>query len=163
MDHVNRFDSRTTYRLIRAEYAVALVVCSALFLTHLGEVRWLPAVALFVYIDVIGYLPGAWAFHRARGAPISRVYYVLYNTMHSLVTQAVVAGLWAWFIGPEWALLMLPIHLCGDRAIFGNFLKPFSVPFEPAPVPAFQEFTRRLPGAATDDVAPRVQSAVGAP
>ena len=66
-------------------------------------------------------------------------------------------------IGPEWALLMLPIHLCGDRAIFGNFLKPFSVPFEPTPVPAFQEFTRTLSGAAAGDVRHRVRSGAGAP
>jgi hypothetical protein len=134
MDHVNRFESRTTYRLLRAEYAVVLVVASVLLLIHLREVRWIPAIALFAYVDVIGYLPGAIAYKRAGGGRISKVYYVLYNIMHSFVTQAAVAGLWAWLIGPEWALLVLAIHLCGDRAIFGNFLKPFSVPFEPAPI-----------------------------
>ena len=144
MDAANRFESRTTYRLLQAEYAVALVVCVVLFLTHLGEIRWIPAVLLFVYIDLIGYLPGALVYRRSGGRPISRIYYVLYNTMHSFVTQAVVAGTWALLIGPEWALLVLPIHLCGDRALFGNFLKPFSVPFEPEPLPAFQEFTRVL-------------------
>ncbi|MBI1758710.1 MAG: hypothetical protein HYR62_05740 [Actinobacteria bacterium] len=133
MDHVNTFESRTTYRLLRAEYGVALAVCGTLLLRHLGEIRWVPAVVLFGYIDLIGYLPGAIAYRRSRGAPIGRRYYVLYNLMHSVVTQAVVAGLWAWWVRPEWALLVIPIHLCGDRAIFGNFLKPFSVPFEPGP------------------------------
>lgn len=161
MDHVNRFETTTTYRLLRAEYAVALLVCVVLFVRHLHEVHWLPALVLFTYIDVVGYLPGAVAHHRAAkaGRPgpqtsiaprrpavirIPRRYYVLYNTMHSLVTQAVVAGLWVLLAGPEWALLALPIHLCGDRALFGNFLKPFGVPFEPAPTAAFEEFLRAL-------------------
>ena len=39
---------------------------------------------------------------------------------------------------------MVPIHLCGDRAIFGNFLKPFSVPFEPEKVPEFAAFQQML-------------------
>ena len=34
----------------------------------------------------------------------------------------------------------LPIHLFGDRALFGNFLKPFAVPFEPHEDPAFARF-----------------------
>jgi len=151
MDHVNRFESQTTYRLLRAEYAVALLVSAGLFLWHIGEIRWLPAILLFVYIDLIGYIPGAIAFHRAKGGDIAKAYYVLYNTMHSFVTQAVVAGLWAWLVRPEWALLVIPIHLCGDRAIFGNFLKSFSVPFEPKPIRAFEEFQRLLAAARTTD------------
>jgi hypothetical protein len=148
MDHANRFESRVTYRLLRAEYGVALVVCSALFLWHVTEVRWLPALALFAYIDLIGYIPGAIAYRRARGAQIPKVYYVLYNTMHSFVTQAAVVGAWIYLAGFEWALLAVPIHLCGDRAIFGNFLKPFRVPFEPAVIPEFTEFDERATGRA---------------
>ncbi len=144
MDTLNRFDTRTTYRLIRLEYLVGLVVGIVLFAIHLGEVRWLPAVALFVYIDLIGYLPGAIAYHRSRTKDISRVYFVLYNTMHSLATQAAVVGLWALLIGWEWALLAIPIHLFGDRALFGNFLKPFAVRFEPVPHPAFVALEREL-------------------
>jgi hypothetical protein len=157
MDHINRFESRATYQLLRAEYLVALLVAVGLFLWHLGDVRWLSFVAFFLYIDVIGYLPGALAFHRSHGRPISRLYYVLYNTMHSFVTQAVVAGLWAWLVQPEWALLAIPIHLCGDRGIFGNFLKPFSVPFEPTPIRAFEEFQKLIllsPRAESDTVHP---------
>lgn len=144
MDHVNRFESRVTFRLLRLEYAVALVVCSALFLAHISEVRWWPAVVLFVYIDLIGYLPGAVAYRRAGEGEISRVYHVLYNTMHSFATQAAVLGVWAAVAGFEWAMLAVPIHLCGDRALFGNFLKPFGVRFEPVPVPGFVEFDRRF-------------------
>ncbi|MFF8725769.1 hypothetical protein ACF073_04680 [Streptomyces sp. NPDC015171] len=144
MDHVNRFETRTTFGLLRLEYAVALAVCSVLFLLHLSEVRWWAAVLLFVYIDLIGYIPGAIAYRRAEDGDIPKVYYVLYNTMHSLVTNAAVVGLWALVAGFEWALLAVPIHLCGDRALFGNFLKSFKVRFEPVRLPAFAEFERRL-------------------
>jgi hypothetical protein len=146
MDSANRFETRTTYRLIRLEYLIGLAVSLALLAVHLDEVRWLPAVALFVYIDLIGYLPGAIAHHRSATKQISKVYYVLYNVMHSLVTQSVVVGLWAWSIGWEWALLAIPIHLFGDRALFGNFLKPFGVRFEPEPHPAFARLEAALSG-----------------
>ncbi len=144
MDAVNRFDTRTTHALVRLEYGIALAACVALFVLHVGEVRWLPAVVLFVYIDLVGYLPGALAHHRAKGARISKTYYVLYNLMHSFATQAVVAGVWVLVAGWEWALLAIPIHLLGDRALFGNALKPFSVPFEPQPHPAFARLDREL-------------------
>lgn len=144
MDAVNRFDTRTTHALVRLEYGIALGVCVVLFVLHLGEVRWLPAVALFVYIDLVGYLPGAVAHHRAKGGRIPKVYYVLYNATHSFATQAAVAGAWALLWGWEWALLALPIHLLGDRALFGNALKPFSVPFEPAAHPAVTRRDREL-------------------
>jgi hypothetical protein len=143
MDSHNLFLTRTTYRWLRAEYAVALGVAVVLTLLHLDDIRWPVFVGLFVYIDLIGYLPGAVAYRRARGRPISRVYFGLYNAMHSMVSAAVVAGLWCLLAGPEWALLALPVHLCGDRAIFGNFLKPFGVSFEPVTHPAYQEFVTR--------------------
>lgn len=141
MDAVNRFDTRTTHLLMRLENLIALGVCVALFVIHLQDVRWLPAVLLFVYIDLIGYLPGAIAFHRSATKQIPRVYYVLYNTMHTFSTQFVVAGAWVLVFGWEWALLAIPIHLFGDRALFGNTLKPFAVSFEPAPHPAYVRFT----------------------
>lgn len=143
MDSHNLFATRTTYHLLRAEYAVALAVSVVLLLLHLGEVRWWAFAGLFGYIDLIGYLPGAVAWRRARGGAIRRTYFVLYNAMHSLLTAAVVVAVWCLAIGPEWALLALPIHLCGDRAIFGNFLKPFGLSFEPQTHPAYQEFVSR--------------------
>ncbi|QNP68953.1 hypothetical protein IAG44_05475 [Streptomyces roseirectus] len=146
MDARNTFDTPVTHRLIRAEYAVGLAVAAGFFLAHLSEVRWLPAVALFLYIDLIGYIPGAIAYHRSRDKKISKVYYVLYNTMHSLATQTVVALVWIWLAGAEWALLALPLHLFGDRALFGNFLKPFALDFEPVAHPAFQRFRSEYAG-----------------
>jgi hypothetical protein len=150
MDAKNTFDTRATYRLIRLEYGLGLVIAAAFFLTHLGEVRWLPAVGLFLYIDLIGYIPGAIAYHRSRDKRISRTYYVLYNVMHSLVTQTLVTLAWIGLWGAEWALLVIPIHLCGDRALFGNFLKPFALHFEPFAHPAFTRFRSEFDAAAAD-------------
>lgn len=144
MDHVNRFDSRTTLWLIRAEFGIALAVSFGLFVWNIGEVYWPTAILLFVYIDLIGYIPGLIAHLRSPDGEVSRVYYVLYNTMHSFITQAAVIALWTWLFGWGWALLAIPIHLCGDRSIFGNFMKPFDAPFEPKPIPAFVEFQRRV-------------------
>ncbi|MER7191245.1 hypothetical protein [Streptomyces flaveolus] len=137
MDAANRFETPTTFGLLRAEYCAGLALSAGLFLWHLDDVRWPVALALFAYIDVIGYLPGALAHRRADGGEIPRVYYVLYNTMHSWLTAGAVVALWAWLVRPEWALLAVPIHLCGDRGLLGNFLKPFAVAFEPEPHPAF--------------------------
>lgn len=137
MDAANQFESRATYRLIRLEYLAALGVCLYLFIDHISAVRWGPAIGLFLYIDLIGYIPGAVAYHRSRTKRISKAYYVAYNTMHSFLTQGAVIGLWMWLVRPEWALLAIPIHLAGDRSLFGNFLKPFSVTFEPTTHPAF--------------------------
>ena len=125
-------ETRATFAVLRVEHGLALVVCLALFVLHLGEVRWLPAVVLFAVIDVVGYLPGLVAHHRAGGERIAKAYYVLYNVMHSFATHAVVVAVWVLVAGWEWALLAIPIHLCGDRALFGSTLKPFAEPFEPA-------------------------------
>jgi hypothetical protein len=142
MDSHNLFLTRSTYRLLRAEYAVALIGSVVLAVVHFGDIRWPTFVGLFVYIDLIGYLPGAIAYRRSRGRAISRTYYLLYNSMHSLLSAGAVCGLWCLLVRPEWALLALPIHLCGDRAIFGNFLKPFGVSFEPVAHPAYQELVK---------------------
>ncbi|MEU7020192.1 hypothetical protein ABZ990_05990 [Streptomyces sp. NPDC046203] len=158
MDAANRFESRTTYRLLRAEYMVGLVISAWLLIAHWDEVRWPVAVGLFLYIDLIGYIPGAIAHHRARDGRVSRVYYVLYNTMHSWLTAGAVVGLWAWVFGWEWALLAVPIHLCGDRGLLGNFLKPFSVEFEPKPHPAFTKFETAVESAGESTVGSTVGS-----
>ncbi|WP_255953419.1 hypothetical protein [Streptomyces odontomachi] len=146
MDALNRFETKTTYRLIRLEYLFALVVSFYFLFKHLDDIRWWPFALLFVYIDLIGYIPGAIAFHRSETKRISKAYHVLYNTMHSMATQAVVALLWGLLFGSEWALLALPIHLCGDRALFGNFLKPFRVSFEPVAHPKFADLVSEIEG-----------------
>jgi hypothetical protein len=131
MDAKNPFETPTTFRLHRAEYLVGFAVSTVLLIWHWHQVHWLVALGLFAYIDLIGYIPGAIAFRRSKTHKISKVYYVLYNTMHSLITQAAVVALWGFFVRWEWALLAIPWHLFGDRGVFGNFLKPFNMPFEP--------------------------------
>ncbi|UYQ64964.1 hypothetical protein [Streptomyces peucetius] len=137
MDQANPFETPRTYSLHRAEYVVGFAVTTGLMIAHFDEIRWLPAIALFLYIDLIGYIPGAIAFRRSGGRPIHKAYYVLYNVMHSLITQAAVAALWCWLVKPEWALLVLPFHLFGDRGLFGNFMKSFALPFEPVRQPGY--------------------------
>ena len=144
MDQLNSFESPTTTRLHRAEYLAGLAVSAGFLIAHIEQVRWIPAVVLFAYIDLFGYIPGAIAYRRSRGKPIHKGFYIAYNTMHSLLTQAAVIGLWIWISGPEWALLVIPIHLCADRGVFGNFLKPFALPFEPVPDEDFAVLSQRL-------------------
>jgi hypothetical protein len=142
LDARNRFETKATFLWSRIEWLAFLATSVVLVLGHLDEIRWGVFIGLFAVIDVIGYLPGALAFRRSGGRQVARGYYVAYNTMHCLVTAGVLAGLWALLVRPEWALLALPVHLMGDRALFGNSLKPFGVPFEPAAHPAYTEFER---------------------
>jgi hypothetical protein len=144
MDQANPYETPGTYRLHRAEYLFGLLVVVALFIIHIHQIRWIPAIALFVYIDLIGYLPGAIAYRRCPDHRVAKGYYVAYNLMHSMITQAAVAGLWMLLIGPEWTLLVLPLHLFADRGVFGNFYKPFSLAFEPVPNPAYARLTEQL-------------------
>ena len=144
MDAKNPFESPVTFKLHRLEYLVGFVLSIVLIILHFTQIRWIPFIALFLYIDLIGYIPGAIAFRRSKDHRISKVYYVLYNSMHSLVTCAAVVGLWMWLIGPEWALLAIPFHVLGDRGVFGNFLKPFGQPFEPVANPWYEQLATDL-------------------
>lgn len=144
MDHANHFMTPTTYRLHRLEYLVGFAVTIGLIIAHFHQVNWWLFAAMFLYIDLIGYIPGAIAYRRAPGHRIGKGYYVAYNVMHSLVTQGAVMGLWIWLIGPQWALIALPFHLCGDRGLFGNFLKPFGIPFEPERNEAIEQLINGL-------------------
>jgi hypothetical protein len=140
MDNCNLFETPSTYRLIRLEYLAALFISLGFAVSHYHEIRWWVFALLFSYIDLIGYLPGALAYKIANGKQIPKIFYILYNSMHSLLSALLVAALWAWFVKPEWALLAIPIHLSGDRSIFGNFLKPFNVSFEPTIHPEYKRF-----------------------
>ncbi|MGF0318049.1 hypothetical protein [Nocardia fluminea] len=158
MDIANRFATPTVFRLLRLEYGVALVIMLGIFIAHLDEVRWGPAIILFAYIDVLGYIPSLFARLKSGTIERGKIHYLLYNFMHSFVTQAAVVGLWTAVYGFEWALLVVPMHLCGDRAIFGNFIKSFHVPFEPRQLSTFTEFERQV-----FDAAPPRPLTVGGP
>jgi hypothetical protein len=148
MDATNRFETRTTFVLARVEFAAVLVLSAVLTLVHYKEINWYVFGGLFAVIDVIGYIPGAIAF-RARNGNIPRVYYVLYNLMHSITTWVVILGVWSLIDGPQWAFLATALHLSGDRSIFGNSMKSFHVSFEPAPHAAFERFEATLVGGRT--------------
>lgn len=144
MDAANPFETPVTYKLHKAEYLVGFAISTVLIAVHWDDIRWLAFVGLFLYIDVIGYLPGAVAYRRSPNHRIPKFYYVLYNVMHSLIIQSAVVGLWGLVVGWEWALLAIPFHVFGDRGLFGNFLKPFGLPFEPEPNPIYQQLMATL-------------------
>jgi hypothetical protein len=144
MDSVNRFDTPTTHNLMRAEQALLTAASGYLLVRHRKRVRWPVAIALFAWSDALGYIPGAIAYRKSADKRVSKGYYLAYNVGHSALSGAALAGLWARFVRPEWALLAIPLHLGGDRSVFGNFLKPFSVPFEPEAHPAWEQVKDQL-------------------
>jgi hypothetical protein len=144
MDSTNLFDTPTTHNVMRAESGVIAAVSAFLLLRKRKQVRWPVAIALFAYNDLLGYVPGAIAYRRSKDKDISKGYYLAYNVMHSGLTGALVGALWARLIRREWALLAIPFHLGGDRAVFGNVLKPFSVPFEPEAHPVWETVSSQL-------------------
>ena len=122
--------------LTRAEYLALMLAAAALLLLHVRDVSWPRAALAFAALDVIGYLPGARAFRRSGGGAIGRAYHHLYNITHNFLTLAAVSALWALLAGGwQWAMLALPLHLAGDRGIFGNGWKPADRSFERAPAP----------------------------
>lgn len=142
MDTLNRFHTPSTFRLVRAEALLLITVMIALLLAFSNDVRWGRFCIAFLLIDVLGYLPGALAFRRAarkqgshdplQPTHIAPIYHHLYNVTHSFLTTGAVIAIWyLWRGEPEWAMFALPIHLLGDRGIFGNTYKPAALPFEP--------------------------------
>ncbi len=126
-----RVGAERAWRWIRAEHTALVVVLLALVVMHGNEVAWARFLAAFALIDLVGYLPGAIAFRRARGGPIAPGYHHLYNLTHSYVVAGAGVALWALAAGRfEWAMLAVPLHLSGDRGLLGNFYKPASLPFE---------------------------------
>jgi hypothetical protein len=144
MDPANMFETPTTYRALRAEYGLLAATSAYMLWRQRREVRWPIAAALFLYNDTVGYIPGAIAYRRSADKKIGRRYYAAYNVMHSALTGALVGAAWAKLVRPEWALLGIPLHIGIDRAVFGNFLKSFSVPFEPEPHPVWEQVRERL-------------------
>jgi hypothetical protein len=102
--------------LTRAEYLALMTASGLLMLLHCGDGELGRAAIAFAAIDLIGYMPGARAFRRARRAAISPIYHHLYNVTHNFLTAALVTAVWALVGGGfEWAMLALPLHLAGDR------------------------------------------------
>jgi hypothetical protein len=132
VDAKNPIHSKGTYWIIRGEHLAILAVCGVLAVWHAGEVNWWRALAAFWVIDLVGYLPGAVAFLRAKGKPINPWYHHVYNFCHTYLVTGTGVAVWAYCIGGfEWAMLAVPIHLAVDRGVFGNILKPIGLSFEP--------------------------------
>src|SRR5438132_14406829 len=108
-----------------------LLAATALLLAaRLPHIDWAHFAVAFASIDLIGYLPGALAQRRAGRRPIAPIYHHLYNCTHNVWTLAAVALAWMALYRPEWAMLALPLHLFGDRGLFGNYRKPVGRLFE---------------------------------
>ena len=135
MDIKNRFHTRSSYTLMRIEHAGVVISCIALAILNFDAVDWLRFAAAFIIIDVVGYFPGAITFRVRGGSTIAPAFHYLYNFSHNYLTWVAIVGIWALQLGGfEWAMLAIPIHLSGDRGIFGNVFKPASLPFEPTHV-----------------------------
>jgi hypothetical protein len=135
MDTKNRYHTPETWLWVRLEHLGLVAGLVVLLAVHIGEVNWVRFTIAFVVIDLVGYLPGAVAYRRGGGGKISPLYHHLYNATHSYLTAAALVGLWAALAGGvEWAMLAFPIHLSGDRGLFGNTYKPVELPFEPVAV-----------------------------
>ena len=129
MDSKHLFHSRGTYLLMRLEYIALLALCAALVGANWKEVDWFRFILAFATIDLIGYLPGTIVSRRYNGCAPA-IFHHLYNVTHSFLTWLVLIPFWALLIGGlEWAMLAVPIHLSGDRGLFGNVFKPIAVPF----------------------------------
>lgn len=136
MDPRNRLHTRQTFALVRAESLALMTVAGVLLFQHRADVRWGRFLLAFLLIDLVGYLPGAIAYRRAGGRPIAPIYHHLYNVAHSYLSAGLAVSLWAlWGDGLEWAMLALPLHLAGDRGLFGNTYKPTELSFEPEKAP----------------------------
>ena len=144
MDAANTFETPGTYRALRAEYGALAVAAAYGLWRQRKSVRWPVAAALFLSNDLVGYLPGALAYRRSRDGRVPRRYYAAYNAAHSALTATAVAAAWSKRRGPEWALLVIPLHIGIDRGLFGNFMKQYSVPFEPRPHPVWEQVREQL-------------------
>jgi hypothetical protein len=151
MDKHNLFHTRTIYTLERLDWAVIMLVPTILVAMHYGDVHWGRFTIAFLLPDLIGTAPGLyWYYGRRSGEhrSIPAVIHKLYNFGHSFVTVTATCALWWAITGSvEWAMLAFPIHLAGDRSIFGNIYKPLGTAFEPVKHEAFRRFEQEYDAA----------------
>ena len=144
MDKENTFHTRATYALERLDWAILMFITFALLLLHWREVNWWRFTYAFLLPDVIGTFPGLYLYYAKRSGPhrsIPCVIHTLYNLGHSLIGVTILCAFWWLVTGSlEWAMLGFPLHLAGDRSIFGNIYKPFGTAFEPVKHKAFHRF-----------------------
>jgi|SRR6185436_4358521 len=144
MDKYNRFHTPAIYTLVRLDWAVLMFAAIVLLFSHWRDVHWWRFTWAFLLPDLIGTLPGMYVYYGRRSGPrrsIPLVIHQLYNFAHCFVTTVAFCAIWyAVTRRLEWEMLAFPIHLAGDRCIFGNIYKPFGTAFEPVPHESFQRF-----------------------
>jgi hypothetical protein len=144
MDKHNLFLTRTTYNLVRLDWAILMLLAFALSVLHWREMNWWRFTFAFLFPDLIGTFPGLYLYYARRSGAhrsIPGIVHQLYNFGHSLGGVLLFCAVW-WLLagGPEWAMLAFVIHLAGDRSVFGNIYKPLGTAFEPVKHHAFQRF-----------------------
>ncbi len=147
MDKHNLFFTRAIYNVVRLEHTLFLVALSLLVIAHWSEVNWIRFGLAFASSDLIGTFPGLYWYYKRSGArrEVPAGFYHAYNIAHSFLAVAAVTAVWYLVTRQlEWAMLAMPIHLLGDRAIFGNIYKSTNLEFEPAPNAAFTQFIQRF-------------------
>jgi hypothetical protein len=136
---------------MRIDYTVLLALSIGLALWHWREIHWGWFLVAFGWIDVVGYVPGAlWYRLRAIGErrSIPALFHHAYNLTHNVGVNAVLLLLWYLAAGGwDWTMLAQPIHLLGDRGLFGNVYKPVELSFEPLLHPSFEKLDLDLQGA----------------
>ena len=123
--------------LSRSEWLLLMTALSAAVLWHRDVVSWPRFALAFTAIDLVGYLPGALAFRRARGSAIAPVYHWPLQR-DARLRDGGAGGLG---LDPRGGRARVghagaARHLAGDRGAFGNGFKPSAEPFEPARCPA---------------------------
>lgn len=148
MDKLNRFHPPSHYNLMRLDYFVVISAMSLLVLFNFSDVNWVRFWVAFWWIDVVGTLPAYYVyFLRRKGEhrSISPMFYHVYNFAHSLTTNTIVVGIWYAVTGSfEWAMLAIPIHILGDRSVFGNMYKHPRMSFEPVMLKAYASFQEKF-------------------
>lgn len=148
MDKHNLFLTQPLYRLVRLDWLCIMLVLAVLVAVNWQQVNWLRFWVMFWVIDAVGTVPGFYYYfrnrHRTHGV-VPNWCVVAYNTCHSFATTTLVLAGWYYLSGPEWAMLGMPIHLAGDRGVFGNIYKNFGVQFEASgPHEGFRRFLERF-------------------
>lgn len=148
MDKHNLFFTRGHYNLERLDWAVIMLIALALLVVHYREVHWWRFTIAFLMPDLIATFPGLYIYYARRSGEhrsVPPIFHKLYNFGHNFAVVTIACGVWWWVTGSlEWAMLAFPLHLGGDRSIFGNIYKPLETSFEAVKHDAFQRFEEEL-------------------
>ncbi|HVR38681.1 MAG TPA: hypothetical protein VMU84_06270 [Thermoanaerobaculia bacterium] len=144
MDKYNTFHPPKIYALVRFDWFIIAVLPLILVIINHKTVHWGRFTWAFLFPDLIATIPGLyWYYGRRSGEhrSIPGIIHKLYNFGHSFAGITLFCAIWWLFTRQlEWAMLAFPIHLAGDRSVFGNIYKPLGTAFEPVKHEAFARF-----------------------